>query len=801
MSTELALQRRTRTRLRVLIILLVVTGAVWIVCGIGLGRAAGHAVRLGRQVAALRGGGFSDPAALGDALPTVYAEFAGLRADLTPALAVAERMGGLPLVGPLCQVASPAAEAGEGLLGLADAIWQAGGANLLAALRSDAPLAEALPDVLAGLTDRQDVLQATALRTAAALERVEAVDPAGLPDALRRPWERVRPVLPLARAGLAALPRLAPVLAASGEQAFLALAQNNDELRPTGGFISAIGTLRVTDGVPGGLDFEDSYSIDDWTKPHGDPPEALRKHMGLDLLVTRDANWWPDFPTSARAVSQLYALERDVPVNGVVAADVYAAAALLEVLAPLELSGGLRLEKGAVLQGLRDGWGLPEEALITSGEVITASQPYDAVEVAVQFSDKPGEAWFDGVWLERQDRPGTNLVANGSFENDANGDSLPDGWTTAGLESGDGLVADVAYDGNRSLYVRGASGRAKAAVQRIPLSGAAGDVFTLGALSRAAGLELGGGPYAVAVRFVQGEQAQESGAAFPDFTHGWASAGTADLVGEWWTARKDVIGLAIGAAVERLIGAPSGVDWLALGSAARTLLDERHIQLYASDPALQDAVLASGWGGALPKAPGDLLLVVDTNVGYNKVAANVVETVQYTVTLEGARPRAVLRLTWENRSTARQAICDKYTQYTLAYADLTQGCFWDYVRAYVPAGTERIGSSGGDEPAESLIELDGTALATSVLVPPGESREVVIEYWLPPEVLDGGTYTLRAVKQAGTVAVPLEVTVLGAGLEAVEGAALTPAESAEGRLVYRTDLLVDRTIAVNLPER
>jgi len=453
-----------------------------------------------------------------------------------------------------------------------------------------------------------------------------------------------------------------------------------------------------------------------------------------------------------------------------------------------------------VLQGLRAGWGLPDEALLTAGETITATQAYDTVEVMVTFADKPGEAWFDGVSLQRADRPGVNLVTNGSFEDDADGNYLPDGWTCAELEPGDGLVDGPAYDGQRSLHVRGAPGRAKAAVQRIPLSGGPGDVFTLAALSSSAGLELGGGPYAAIVRFLDGERAEVYTAAFPDFSHTWASAGTAHVVGEWWTTRKDVIGLATHAALGRILGDPRSVDWLAVGTAARDLLDERHIQLYAADGALQDVILAHGWGGAMPNVPGDLLFVVDANVGYNKVTANVVEAVQYEVTLGGQRPRARLLVSWENRSTARQERCDKYTQYTMAYSDLTQGCYWDYVRVYVPAGTELLSSAGGDAPAESLIEPDGQAFATSLLVEPGERREVVLEYLLPASTVADGTYTLRVQKQAGTAAMPLEVTLLGSGLRPVPGA-LAPSETSDGRLTYRTDLRIDRTIAVELPPR
>jgi hypothetical protein len=777
--------RRTRRRVVILAALFALAAAVWVYLGIHAGRAAVHGYRLAREVAALRGGG-RDLRTLGAAVPGLHAEVAGLRGDLAPFLAIAERLAWLPGVGPLCAVAPPAAEAGEGLLEVAALLAQAA-----------PPDAEVLPGLLAALSEESAALEAAASRTAAALGRMEAVSPAGLPAALREPWEQARQALPLLQAGLSALPHLGGALDAPGEQAVLLLAQNSDELRATGGFISSVGTLRFRDGALAGFTLEDSYSIDDWTKPHGDPPEALRKYMGLDLLVTRDANWWPDFPTSARAVSEMYTLERDVPIGGVVAVDVYAAAQLLEALAPLDLPDGLRLEKGGVERGLHEGWGLPAEALLTGGEVITPTRAFSEVEVALLYTDRVGAVWFDDVRLERLSAAGVNLVQNGSFEEDADGDGRPDGWEVQGLAAGDGLAEGVASHGRRSLYMGDAADQ-KAALQTLPLSGAAGEPFLAAALSRAEGVSAKGGAYALRVRFIGGEGVEEFVAPFPFFTHEWASAGTAQVMSAWWAGRKDVIGLAVGAALERLMGDPRGVDWLTLGTAARALLDERHIQAFAHDEALQDVILANGWGGALARPEGDYLLVVDSNVGYNKVTASVAESIDYTVTLDGDRPRARLVLTYENRSMARRPGCDQATQYSPVYADMTRGCYWDYVRVYVPAGARLLASSGGDEAAEALTEQDGDAFAVYLVLPPGERREVVLEYLLPGAATAGDRYTLGVQKQAGTVALPLQVTIEGSGLRPAAGEGLTPSEAAAGRLIYRTDLRVDRTIAVDL---
>ncbi|NLD71894.1 MAG: DUF4012 domain-containing protein, partial [Chloroflexi bacterium] len=522
-----------------------------------------------------------------------------------------------------------------------------------------------------------------------------------------------------------------------------------------------------------------------WSKPHDDPPDPLRKYMELDLLVTRDANWWPDFPTSARRVADLYGSERDIPVEAIVAADVHAAARLLEALAPLELPGGGTLERGAVEEGLRQGWGLPDEALLTDGEVLTATAPYQAIEVAVRMTNKAGEAWIDEVTLERLGAPGANLVENGSFEEDADADGLPDGWTPSGLGPEDGLVDGIAREGERSLYLVGEVGREKALIQRLPIGGEAGDAFRLAAYSRTLGVEAKGGPYDLMVRLVpaEGEAPVDTlSAGFPCFTHEWASAGTAQVMLDWWSSRKDVIGLAAGAAASRLMGNPREVPWLDLLATTKALLDERHIQIYARDPALQGIIEAHGWAGAMAPATAgeDYLLVVDSNLGYNKVTASVSQTLDYVVSLGEGAPHARLTLTYENRSAPRAEECDKFKQYAPTYQDMTQGCYWDYVRVYAPPGARLIAGSGGDEPVEALDEAGRTVFGAYLVLAPGERREVQIEYALPEEIGADGVYRLTAQKQGGTAAHPLQVIVEAPNAAAVASA--PPAtESSSGR--------------------
>ena len=349
---------RTRV-LMILAALFVLAASVWGYVGLHLGRAAVHARALYSQALALRASG------PGNRRPRTGAAHpapggAGLRRT-SPLLAASQRLAWLPVIGPWLRLPRPRRRRG-GLLEVASVAWGGSGEPFLGLLADDGRLRRPSPAALAGLAGKDGALRAApSARRPLCGAWPQWIRPP--PARLREPWARAREGLPLLIAAIEALPHLPAELGADGERAYLLLAQNNDEIRGAGGFLSSIGTLRLSDGAIAGFDLEDSYRVDNWSKPHDDPPEPLRRYMELDLLVTRDANWWPDFPTSARRVADLYASERDLPVEAVVAADVHAAARLLETLAPLELAGGQRLERGAVEEGLRHGWGLPDEAL------------------------------------------------------------------------------------------------------------------------------------------------------------------------------------------------------------------------------------------------------------------------------------------------------------------------------------------------------------------------------------------------------------------------------------------------------
>ncbi|TSC87827.1 MAG: Uncharacterized protein G01um10147_330 [Microgenomates group bacterium Gr01-1014_7] len=119
---------------------------------------------------------------------------------------------------------------------------------------------------------------------------------------------------------------------------YLVLLQNNMELRPGGGFIGSFAKVSFEAGKLKKLEVNDVYAIDGQLKIHVEPPKEIKQDLDQKDFFLRDSNWEPDFPTAARQAEWFYTKETGERVEGVVALDTSAAADLLSVLGPLDLS-------------------------------------------------------------------------------------------------------------------------------------------------------------------------------------------------------------------------------------------------------------------------------------------------------------------------------------------------------------------------------------------------------------------------------------------------------------------------------
>lgn len=175
-------------------------------------------------------------------------------------------------------------------------------------------------------------------KAASALAVVEAND---IPDPHKQTFTQIQNRLPALMETLLQFDRLSDVainiLGDEETKRYLLIFQNNTELRPTGGFMGSFAELKVRDGVmenlsvPGG----GTYDLQGQLRRSRVAPSPLR------LLNARwefqDANWFADFPTSARQIIELYRDAGGPSVDGVIAVNATYIADLIALLGPIEM--------------------------------------------------------------------------------------------------------------------------------------------------------------------------------------------------------------------------------------------------------------------------------------------------------------------------------------------------------------------------------------------------------------------------------------------------------------------------------
>jgi len=640
--------RRRYILLAVLLLALVVIAILW-----PIGK---RALSLARHLQGLQAALDEDPLTLviSEGRETLVAELEGVESDLgalqhylAPAFVLTPHLGWVPYAGDTLKALPDMLDMAYNLSAAGATALDALGAFdslMMGSSSSESQQGDMPEELLEAIITAGPQLSAAADKVEEAVAARERFSDAELLSPLVSPFQRLDAYLPLLDVGMKALQLVPELMGATSPRTYLLVAQNGDELRATGGFISGIGELTISEGALGELSFKDSYAVENWAQPHPEPPAALRKYMLADLWVTRDANWWPDYPTSARAIQEMYALNQGVSTDGVIAVDMKALELVVGALEPLVLK-----EKG---------------------EEITAAN----------IREKIYEFW-----------------APPPVEG-----PLPTDWRD------------------------------------------------------------------------------------------WSPE-----VKAWWGQRKDFMPMLTAAMFERMQDL-SSIDPAKLAYALKRGLEEKHILLYFNDSAMQQLLEENGWDAATLPCSGDYLMVVDSNMGFNKSNAKIEQSIAYRVSLGGEpRPLAEVTLSYSHRSKVRLDTCDKRAQYEPTYRGMMDRCYWDYVRVYAPSGSTLLTVEGADEYEVADQEKGKTVFAAYFVLAPGEHRQITFRYLLPTDVFGHAEpsrvhYQLLVQKQPGTLSLPLQLRIeLQPGMKVVH-AKPTPIEVGHEAVQHTAKLQLDR---------
>ncbi len=137
---------------------------------------------------------------------------------------------------------------------------------------------------------------------------------------------------------IGAASKLKDLLGATNDKRYLLVFQNNSELRATGGFIGSYALVDIRDGkirnleVPGG----GSYDTEAGMNVRVVAPKPL--WLVNPLWHFWDANWWPNWPTTAKNLMWFYEKSDGPTVDGVISVTPTVVEKLLAITGPIDLT-------------------------------------------------------------------------------------------------------------------------------------------------------------------------------------------------------------------------------------------------------------------------------------------------------------------------------------------------------------------------------------------------------------------------------------------------------------------------------
>lgn len=179
---------------------------------------------------------------------------------------------------------------------------------------------------------------------------------------------------------------------------YLVLFQNSAELRPTGGFWGSYAVVNLAQGKLVSLRTDDIYNLDKQvagsvTMPL--PPVPLKQYLKVQRWYLRDANWSPDFPTTAKLAQDFFALEGgSEELDGIIAITPEILLRLLKLVGPVEVDGQVFTPEQATEQlqhYVQLGY---KEDGIPRADRKNILQPL-AHEVVGRLIDKPPSVWLN----------------------------------------------------------------------------------------------------------------------------------------------------------------------------------------------------------------------------------------------------------------------------------------------------------------------------------------------------------------------------------------------------------------------
>jgi hypothetical protein len=211
-------------------------------------------------------------------------------------------------------------------------------------------------------------------------------------------------------------------------------------------------------------------------------------------------------------------------------------------------------------------------------------------------------------------------------------------------------------------------------------------------------------------------------------------------------ARKSFIGPMTKSIMDNILGMPKS-KMPDLFNTALTLIAQKHIQFYFTDPKAQNAVETFNMAGRVRDWTGDYLMVVDTNFAGAKTNTWVTYDAGLKVDAGNSGTTNTLTLVYQN---PQNYFTDAKTGLKL------NGVFRDWLRVYLPQGSKLVDASGFETGQAVGDDLNKTVVEGFFTLTPKNNHTIVLKYTTPANT---SPYHLLIEKQGGTKSFSYNVTV------------------------------------------
>ncbi|GDX61865.1 hypothetical protein LBMAG33_1750 [Candidatus Levyibacteriota bacterium] len=210
------------------------------------------------------------------------------------------------------------------------------------------------------------------------------------------------------------------------------------------------------------------------------------------------------------------------------------------------------------------------------------------------------------------------------------------------------------------------------------------------------------------------------------------------------TARKDLLGSLLYAIMGKALKSSPKIYWGSLFQEFITQVNEKHVLFYLFDKDAQKGVEALNAAGKILPFNGDYLHINEANFGGAKSNLFVRESVMQSIDRNNDGT-IVKTITIEYKNPHKPSNCDLEAGQLCLNALLR-----DWIRIYVPKGSELISSQGSEVKIITTEDLGKTVFEGFITVKPLGFAVYTLKYKLPFKIKNDGTLPLLIQKQPGT---------------------------------------------------